>query len=179
MAHKQTVQGTRISELLLELDHLFQEKLMIMLTLCQSLQQHQTTRFVQFRSILVLKLLNTEDKETSERIHTFQLTIHLHSIMSMGQIVLKVMSMKTQQDRLFFLFQKDIMPQFWLMVKQVLERHTPWKGLSIIKTILNEVSFLDQWKKSLDSSKTVQINIRLSWSELPIFKYITKISQTS
>jgi len=63
------------------------------------------------------------------------------------------------------------------MVKQGQVRLIPWKDLSIILVIHNEVLFQEAWKRYLNLFKCNPAKTQLSWSELAIYKFTMKSSQ--
>lgn len=66
---------------------------------------------------------------------------------------------KTQQDYLFVVLLKAIMPRYLLMVKLEQEKHTLWKDLDTICMMIKEVLFLEQFKIYLDIFSLVKIKM--------------------
>ena len=95
-------------------------------------------------------------QETSSRTHIYVFGKVIASTMCMIKIVLRNLFTLTPLNLPFNPFSKDIMQQFWLMVRLELAKHTQWKVLNIMVVILNAVLFLDVWKKFSSSSKCKQ-----------------------
>ena len=124
--------------------------------LCQSPKYHPTIDQSPSWSIWDKKSKRKNVRETSSRTHIYVFGKVIASTMCMIRIVLRNLFTLTPLNLPFNPFSKDIMQQFWLMVRLELAKHTQWKVSNIMVVILNAVLFLDAWKKFSSSSKCKQ-----------------------
>jgi hypothetical protein len=84
--------------------------------------------------------------------------------------------MKIQQRLQYRVFWRDIMQQFWHMVKQVRVRLIQWKDSSILDAIHNEELYQDQWNKFSNILKSVKAELHL-WLGPLICKFTMNLFQ--
>lgn len=108
--------------------------------------------------------------------HRIISNINLLSITFLMTKLSKEIYIIRQQDYLYALHWRAIMPLFLPMGRQELEKLIPWKDLSIIFMMRREESSPGLLRIYSNIFKDVKINRRSLWSGLLTYKYIMRSS---